>query len=157
TRQEVAPAQQQYAVPSQDYEEPDIQPSAVHPLHRYAAQHGATPAPEYRASAPQYHEELPLEEPAQEPDPSRYDDALYGQIEAGAHDFERDAAYPDDPYAYQRAAYEEEDPPLRKRTSGLMTVGAVLALAVVGTGAAFAYRTYVGSPRSSEPPIIKAD
>ena len=38
-----------------------------------------------------------------------------------------------------------------------MTVAAVLALAVVGTGAAFAYRTYVGSPRSGEPPIIKAD
>ena len=38
-----------------------------------------------------------------------------------------------------------------------MTVVAVLALAVVGTGAAFAYRTYVGSPRSGEPPIIKAD
>ena len=33
----------------------------------------------------------------------------------------------------------------------------VLALAVVGTGGAFAYRTYVGSPRSGEPPIIKAD
>jgi cell division septation protein DedD len=28
---------------------------------------------------------------------------------------------------------------------------------VVGTGAAFAYRTYVGSPRSGEPPIIRAD
>jgi hypothetical protein len=28
---------------------------------------------------------------------------------------------------------------------------------VVGTGAAFAYRTFVGSPRSGEPPIIKAD
>ena len=38
-----------------------------------------------------------------------------------------------------------------------MTVAAVLALAVVGTGAAFAYRTFVGSPRSGEPPIIKAD
>ena len=38
-----------------------------------------------------------------------------------------------------------------------MTVAAVLALAVVGTGAAFAYRTYVGSPRSGEPPIITAD
>jgi len=30
-------------------------------------------------------------------------------------------------------------------------------LAVVGTGAAFAYRTYLGSLRSGEPPIIKAD
>ena len=38
-----------------------------------------------------------------------------------------------------------------------MTVAAVLALAVVGTGAAFAYRTFVGSPRSGEPPIIRAD
>jgi hypothetical protein len=38
-----------------------------------------------------------------------------------------------------------------------MTVVAVLALAVVGTGAAFAYRIYVGAPRSGEPPIIKAD
>ena len=38
-----------------------------------------------------------------------------------------------------------------------MTVAAVLALAVVGTGAAFAYRTFVGSSRSGEPPIIRAD
>ena len=36
-------------------------------------------------------------------------------------------------------------------------MAAVLALAVVGTGAAFAYRTYLGSPRSGEPPIIRAD
>src|SRR3979411_1974372 len=39
----------------------------------------------------------------------------------------------------------------------MMTVVAILALAVVGTGGAFAYRTYVGSPRIGEPPIIKAD
>jgi hypothetical protein len=136
TRHEVAPPQQ-YAAPSQDYEEPDLQPSAVHPLHRYATQHAPVAAP-----APEYREELPLDEPAQEPDPSRYDDALYGQIEAGEQDFQREAAYPDDPYAYQSDAYEEEPPP-RKRSSGLMTVGA--------------YRTYVGSPRSGEPPIIKAD
>jgi SPOR domain len=147
TRHEVAPSQQ-YAAPSEDYEEPDLQPSAVHPLHRYAAQHAAAPPPEYR-------EELPFEAP--EPDPSRYDDALYGRIESDEQDFQREAAYPDDPYAYQRAAYEAEEPPPRKRASGLMTVAAVLALAVVGTGAAFAYRTYVGSPRSGEPPIIKAD
>src|SRR5258705_7644660 len=38
-----------------------------------------------------------------------------------------------------------------------MPVVAVLALAVVGTGAASAYRTYAGTPRSGEPPIIKAD
>jgi hypothetical protein len=50
-----------------------------------------------------------------------------------------------------------EEPAPKKRSSGLMTVAAVLALAVVGTGAAFAYRTFVGSPRSGEPPIIRAD
>jgi SPOR domain len=136
--------------PQQDYEEPepDYQPSPVHPLHRYAAQHAA-PAPVYR-------EDLPFPDAGHDPDPSRYDDALYGQIESGDHEFQRDPAYPDDPYAYQ-SAYEEEEPVPRKRRSGLMTVVAVLALAVVGTGAAFAYRTYVGSPRSGEPPIIKAD
>ena len=93
------------------------------------------------------------DEPQQ--DPSRYDDALYGRLETGEHDYQRDPAYPDDPYAYQ-GEYEEEPAP-KKRSSGLMTVAAVLALAVVGTGAAFAYRTFVGSPRSGEPPIIKAD
>ena len=76
-------------------------------------------------------------------------------LETGEHDYQRDPAYPDDPYAYQ-GDYEEEPAP-KKRSSGLMTVAAVLALAVVGTGAAFAYRTFVGSPRSGEPPIIRAD
>ncbi len=62
---------------------------------------------------------------------------------------------PDDPYAHQRG-YEEEPKP-RTRSGGMVTVAAALALAVVGTGAALAYRTYVGSPRSGEPPIITAD
>ena len=144
-RQE-APPQEEYEEPEQDY-----QPSPVHPLHRYAAQHAA-PAPE---PEPEYQEEPPFPEAGQEPDSSRYDDALYGQIESGEQEFQRDPAYPDDPYAYQ-SGYEEEPEP-RKRSSGLMTVAAVLALAVVGTGGALAYRTYVGSPRSGEPPIIKAD
>jgi hypothetical protein len=96
-----------------------------------------------------------------QPDPARYDDALFGQIGAGAHeDLHHDDAFPEDPYAYQDEGYEDEEAeeePEPKRRGGLMTVAAVLALAVVGTGAAFAYRTYVGSSRSGEPPIIKAD
>jgi SPOR domain len=146
-RQEVPPPA---PAPQQDYEEPDYQPSPVHPLHRYAAQHLA-PAPE-----PEYREDLSFPNAGQEPDQSRYDEALYGQIESGEQDFQRDPAYPDDPYAYQ-SDYADEEPAPRKRSTGLMTVAAVLALAVVGTGAAFAYRTYVGSPRTGEPPIIKAD
>lgn len=137
-----APPEPPYDEPEQDY-----QPSPVHPLHRYAAQPAAEPEQDYHEPQ-QYADEQPV-------DPSRYDDALYGQLESGQQEYARDPAYPDDPYAYQ-SGYEEEPEP-KKRSSGLMTVVAVLALAVVGTGAAFAYRTYVGAPRSGEPPIIKAD
>ena len=51
-----------------------------------------------------------------EPDPSRYDDALYGQIESGEQDYQRDPAYPDDPYAYQ-GGYDEEPEQPRKRAA----------------------------------------
>jgi SPOR domain len=131
---------QQHEAPEQDY------PSTVHPLHRYA-QH---PEPQ-----PGYDHE-PAHEQAEEPlDPSRYDDALYGQIDSGLHETPYQQAYSDDPYAYQDGDEAEDQSP--KRRGGLATVVVVLALAVVGTGAAYAYRTYVGSPRSGEPPIIKAD
>jgi len=138
------------APPQQPYEEPEpeYQPSPVHPLHRYAAQQPAAHEQDYHEPEQQYADEQPV-------DPSRYDDALYGKLESGEQEFARDPAFPDDPYAYQ-SGYEEEPEP-KKRSTGLMTVVAVLALAVVGTGGAFAYRTYVGSPRSGEPPIIKAD
>ena len=74
----------------------------------------------------------------------------------GAQHAQHDPAYPDDPYAYQDG-YATSRRAGQKRRGGMMTVAVVLALAVVGTGAAFAYRTYVGSPRSGEPPVIKAD
>ena len=138
-----APPQQQYEEP-----EPDYQPSPVHPLHRYAAQQPAAHQQDYHEPAQQHADEQPV-------DPSRYDDALYGQLESGQQEFVRDPAFPDDPYAYQSDM--RKSPSRRKRSSGMITVAAVLALAVVGTGAAFGYRTFVGSPRSGEPPIIKAD
>jgi SPOR domain len=122
-------------------------PSAVHPLHRYAAQRAA---PEQ-----DYHPAPPFADAEHEPDPARYDEALYGQLDPSAQDLPHDPAYPDDPYAYQDGYGDEEQAP--KRGGGLVTVVVVLALAVLGTGAAFAYRTYVGSPRSGEPPIIKAE
>jgi hypothetical protein len=145
--------------PQSDYEEPepDYQPSAVHPLHRYAPQQlqpELEPEPQAYRRTDAYQDEPQYESAEHDADPSRYDDALFGQLEGGEHDLQRDPAYPDDPYAYQ--GYEEEPEPQR-RSSGLITVAAVIALAVVGTGGAFAYRTYVGSPRTGEPPIIKAD
>jgi hypothetical protein len=123
----------------------------MHPAQRYVAPQAA-PKPEYHQ--PQAHPEH--DDPV---DPSRYDDALYGQLESGQQDFQRDPAYPDDPYAYQSDYPEDEldDEVPQKKRGGLMTVAAILALAVVGTGGAFAYKTYLGSPRSGEPPIIKAD
>ncbi|MGY3344602.1 hypothetical protein ACVWYK_003371 [Bradyrhizobium sp. USDA 4470] len=148
--------------------EPDhpVAVNPVHPLHRYAAQ-PASPEPQYRQ--PQayqdhaYQDQAYRQEPAQayeapeQPDPARYDDALYGRLESGEQDFQREPAYPDDPYAFQSDYAEADVDEPRKSRGGMMTVAAILALAVVGTGAAFAYKTYIGSPRSGEPPIIKAD
>jgi sporulation related protein len=137
--------------PSQDYPSQNYQgqdhPNAVHPLHRYAAQ----PAAHHDGYDAQSYGQGD-----QQADPSRYDDALYGQLESGAQDFQREPTYPDDPYAYQDG-YEDEPEEAPKRRGGLLTVAAVLALAVVGTGAAFAYRTYLGPSHSGEPPVIRAD
>jgi hypothetical protein len=163
------------SAPEADY---PVSVNPVHPLHRYSAQPTA-PEPEfhqpqayqdhaYQAQADQdqtyqqhdqgYQEQAYQEPyPSQQPDPARYDDALYGRLEAGEQDYQRDPAYPDDPYAFQSDYPEADLDEPKKQRGGMMTVAAILALAVVGTGAAFAYKTYVGSPRSGEPPIIKAD
>jgi hypothetical protein len=139
-RQETPPP----APPSQqDY------PSAVHPLHRYASPPHATPEPDYN-QAPAF------AEPDPERDLSRYDDALYGELDAGA-DAQHDPAYTDDTYAYQDRDGDGAEDEMPKRRGGMVTVVAVLALAVFGVGGAFAYRSYTGSVRSGEPPIIRAD
>ena len=76
--------------------QPEYQPAAVHPLHRYAAQP--------HASAPRLRSAAAIRPPSRRPIQSRYDDALYGQLESGAAAIcQRDPAYPDDPYAYQAA------------------------------------------------------
>ncbi|MDE2601983.1 MAG: SPOR domain-containing protein [Bradyrhizobium sp.] len=134
--------------PSQDYPAQNFS-SAEHPLRRYAAQH-ADPAPDY-GHAPAFAE---VDQPV---DPSRYDDALYGPLDADGQHGQHDLTYSDDPYAYRDGYDESTEEQGPKRRRSLTTVMAVLALAVVGTGGAFAYRTYVGSARSGEPPIIKAD
>jgi hypothetical protein len=145
-RQEVSPPQEDY-------------PSAVHPLHRYAVPQAA-PEPDYHPVPAQPYPAQSYDADEQhDPDPSRYDEALYGALETGLQNpHGHDPAYADDAYAYQDG-YEEDgtEDHTPKRRGGLATVVGVLALAVVGTGAAFAYKTYVGSPRSGDPPIIRAD
>jgi SPOR domain len=133
--------------PQRDY--PQEHPSSVHPLHR----HAASPV----ASEPDYEQAPPFDEADREPDPSRYDDALYGQPDSGAQEFQHDPAYADDAYAYQEDYGDGAEGLVPRRRGGIVSVVVVLALAVVGTGAAFAYRTYVEAPRSGEPPIIRAD
>jgi hypothetical protein len=128
-------------LPQQEY------PSSVHPLQRYAS--AAAPALDYQ-------QQQPFAEADPEPDPSRYDEALYGQLDSGDQLTQHDPAYADDAYAYQDG-YDGAEEQVEKRRGGMVTVVVVLALAVVGTGAAFAYRSYVGTPRSGEPPIIRAD
>ncbi|HEY0233901.1 MAG TPA: SPOR domain-containing protein [Afipia sp.] len=87
---------------------------------------------------------------------ARYEDVLYGEHpDQGA-----DPRYARAPH-YDQRGYEDDEyaqePPVRARRGGTMTVVVVLALAVLGTAGAYAYRSFVGSPRSGEPPIIKAD
>lgn len=129
---------------------PQAQPDhlhAVHPLHRYAA---ANPAPE-----PEYEETQAYEAAEEERDLSRYDDALYGELESVEQDRQQDQAYAEDGYDYQDEYAERVEEPKRRR--GMITVFAVFALAVFGVGGAYAYRTYIGSARNSEPPVIRAD
>ncbi|MGB5902112.1 MAG: SPOR domain-containing protein [Xanthobacteraceae bacterium] len=126
-----------------------VTPRDVHPLRRYAAAHHL-PEPTYHTS-PQVQPEADHA--------SRYDDALYGPADSDAdhvaYGSQQHAGYHDD-YSYQDD-YEDDEEERKPRRKGLTTVAAVIALAVVGTGAAFAYRTFVGTTRSGEPPIIKAD
>ena len=89
---------------------------------------------------------------APQADPGRYNHSFYGQLPG--HDVHaQDENYQDDSYAYPDGYDEVAEEP-QKRRGGMMTVAVVLTLAVVGTGAAFAYRTFVGSSRSGEPPVF---
>lgn len=126
-------------------------PREEHPLHRYAA---ARPPAEPDYDPVQLFADTPHEH--QEPDLSRYDEALYGGIDSGAQQAGYDQGYADDSYAYEEdQGYEA--PPEPRRRGGMITVAAVLALAVFGVGGALAYRNYTGGLRSGEPPIIRAD
>lgn len=124
--------------------------TSPHPVLRRAAVYPNPPLAQH-AEPEAYHQA----------DPNRYDDALYGQMphDQGAYGGGQypGGQYQDEPYGYQDGFGDDADEQAPRRRGGLLTVIAVLVLAVVGTGAAFAYRTYVGSGRSGPPPVIKAD
>ncbi|WP_315704132.1 MULTISPECIES: SPOR domain-containing protein [unclassified Bradyrhizobium] len=117
---------------------------------------GATDPHRGFGTDPGLHHEAAFDEP--EPDPSRYDDALFGPAGHEAQDFHGEQEFHEDHYAYQDGydeADEEEEP--KRRGGGMTTVFAILALGVLGTGGAFGYKTYFSTTRSGEAPIIKAD
>lgn len=139
----------------------------LHPVQRYGVQH---PEPQHLESEADYHQapgfaahadhqpqdyQGQYDQAHEQYDPNRYDDALYGHADGARAQHPQDDQYQDDPYVYQDGYAEQEEAP--KRRSGMATVAVVLALAVVGTGAAFAYRTFMGSSRTGEPPVIKAE
>lgn len=92
---------------------------------------------------------------------ARYDDVLYGQSQGDrgySSDYGQDQGYDNPPYDHMaRYADNGDELPERSRRGGTMTVMVVLALAVVGTAAAYGYRSLSGGARSGEPPVIKAD
>ena len=81
--------------------------------------------------------------------------AGYGGGEGG---YEPEAYYPNVPDSEgEHHDFYDDDLPPRRRMGGL-AVGAVFALAVIGTAGAFGYRALFGSSGSSgPPPVIKAD
>lgn len=92
--------------------------------------------------------------------PERYDDVLYGQQQDSrgySAGYSQEQGYDDQPYDHMGQYNGDDAQSGRPRRGGTMTVVVVLALAVLGTAGAYAYRSLVGSPRSGEPPVIKAD
>jgi hypothetical protein len=132
--------------PPQDVE------AAPHPVLRRAAVYPDN-EPQVQAHQPESH---------YQDAPDRYDDVLFGRLpeDQGVHAYEDQfprETYAEAPFGYQDGYGAEEDEPAPRRRGRMATVVAVLALAVVGTGAAYGYRTFVGTARSGPPPVIKAD
>ena len=89
------------------------------------------------------------------------DDAQYASGTEGDGDG-HDPRYVDPQGSYpstddQETAYEQSYAGRERRRGSLITVAAVLGLAIVGTAGAFGYGTFTGSGSWSQPTVIKAD
>jgi len=89
------------------------------------------------------------------------DDARYASSTEGDGDG-HDPRYVDPQGSYpstddQETAYEQSYAGRARRRGSLITVAAVLGLAIVGTAGAFGYGTFTGSGSWSQPTVIKAD
>src|SRR5262249_25414092 len=113
--------------------------------------------------------------PAPPPEGRPSDDRFYDELHLGAD--EQIQHYADDPaddahHVAKAAEYHQGDaaplpppdgamfapPPRARRGGGLATALALIGCAVLGTAGAYAYRSYYGSPSSTQPPpVITAD
>lgn len=92
--------------------------------------------------------------PDEAPHDAQYDDR-YRVARPPAGDYDGDHYYAEDGHLPPHG--EDAAAPSRRR-GGLMTVAAVVGLAVIGTAGAFGYRAFTSSPGgSANPPVIKAD
>lgn len=167
--------------PSHDRDEAYDEPQPARHDHHAADQYddGAAyqepAAHDYRAQSAAAHDdrhggrhERAFEEPqaAYQAEPAGYDNAQY-QTESYQGD-DRYRVAPPTPGDYEPDSYYADDghmPPQSeeatsggRRRGGLLTIAAVLGLAVIGTAGAFGYRAFTtNSGTSASPPVIKAD
>ena len=125
-------------LPQEYDDEPEYQPAPVHPLHRYAA--AARPRIRRRPSRTITTRSLSNMPTSR----SRIRRATTMRCMDGSRPASTtiSAIRPIRTIPTPTRARNSAEPALKKRRSGMMTVAAVLALAVVGTGAAFGYRTF---------------
>ena len=124
------------------------------PLGEALRQPGGVDASAQYASGTEADEHDPRYADPQGSFPSAYDQqAAYEQSYSG-----NTAGYDPDPYTAE-AGYDEthEEPVRERRRGGLITVAAVLGLAVVGTAGAFGYGAFTRSGSWTQPPVIEAD
>src|SRR5205085_4134848 len=91
-------------------------------------------------------------EPATEYDHYPPDDRYRVALPSGQ--YEPDSYYAEDGHMPPQG----EEGVVNRRRGGLLTIAAVLGLAVIGTAGAFGYRAFTsGTSASASPPVIKAD
>jgi cell division protein FtsN len=114
------------------------------------------PQPRYE-EAPRYdepHQDAAYRDGAHHDNADGYEAADYDAAYDPAHSDHADHYYADDGHPQN---YNEVDEQPARRRNGLVTVAAVLGMALLGTGGVFAYRAITGTTGSSgQPPVIKA-
>ena len=131
-----------YSAQSSEYRPEDYAPSDDHyraPADPYAQEQHADPA--YAEDAYQGAESDPVAD-------DRY------RVAPPASDYDADGYY-DDGHLPPRG--DDDGLLTGRRRGGLVTIAAVLGLALVGTAGAFGYRAFTGGSGDATPPIIKAD